>query len=149
MDTWLYGPLAPAGYAPFGAGCQGTAGVPALAAVDQLPWLGESFTLSLTRLPPAAPVFVLLGSSNATWGTLRLPLPLDFLGMTGCSLLASGEFAFPIASSGGSANLALPIPNAPSLLGGSFFNQGVVADWAANAFGATVSNAARGIPGAK
>ena len=92
---------------------------------------------------------VLLGGSRTSWGALTRPLRLDLIGMTGCSLLASGEVLFPVTPSGGIATLTLPVPNDPGLLGGLFFNQGFVRDPPANPFGATMSNAGEGRIGGK
>jgi hypothetical protein len=149
-DTWELGPQHEAAYVTFGAGCAGSAGTPALAAAGgQRPWIGESFTLVLTRLPGNATAAILLGSSRTSWGSLTLPLRLDAIGMTGCWLLASGELQFPVTPSGGMAALTLPVPNDPGLLGGMFFNQGLVGDPPANPLGATTSNGGEGKIGGK
>jgi hypothetical protein len=150
FDTWDYSLRNPPAYRTFGIGCAGTAGTPELASVfGQLPWLGEKFTIVLTKLPRAAPALVFLGRSNSSWGAVRLPLPLDSLGMPGCTLFVSGEIAIPVVSFLGGVNLGLPIPNDPSVLGSSFFSQAFVMDQPANVFGATASNAGEGRIGAR
>ena len=47
----------------------------------------------------------------------------------------------------GSASLNFPFPNQPSLLGFTFYTQGLVLDAAQNVLGATTSDAAVGIVG--
>ena len=116
---------------------------------NQRPWVGENFTLSVTGLPAAAPVIVLLGRSRSSWGSVSLPFPLDSLGMTGCTLFVSGELVFALPSSAGVAHLTLPIPGTSSLVGIPFVDQALVLDPPANTAGVTVSNAGDGRIGAK
>jgi len=47
----------------------------------------------------------------------------------------------------GSAKVTFPLPNATSLLGAKFFNQYLVVDPTANAFGIVTSNGGRGVIG--
>jgi hypothetical protein len=149
-DTWTYGPVSPASHTPFGAGCAGSAGVPALdAAPGQLPWLGDLFTLRVENLPPGNPGLLWLGTSRSAWGALTLPLDLTPLGMNGCALRVSGDFAFPFFSLTGSAAVPLSIPVDASLLGRLFFTQALVVDPGANAFGATTSNGGEGAIGGR
>jgi hypothetical protein len=149
-ETWEYGPTDPAAFAPFGRGCTGSAGTPALAAAPgRGPWLGANYAVELASLPASAPALVLLGRSKTSWGAITLPVPLDSLGMTGCTLFASAEFLFPVVAAAGVARLSLPIPDDRSLLGTTSFTQGLVVDPAANPFGATLSNAAEQRIGAK
>jgi hypothetical protein len=140
----------PAEHAPFGIGCAGSAGTPALAAAsDQRPWVGEPFTLELTRLPANAPALFMLGSSKTSWGAVPLPFALDPLGMPGCAWLVAGDLAVPAGSIGGTAQLKLGIPADAALIGRAFFDQALVADPPANALGITASNATAGRIGAK
>jgi hypothetical protein len=149
-DTWEYGPVHAAVYTPFGTGCAGSAGTPNLAAAaGQRPWLGESLTLECSQLPANAFAVLMLGSSRTSWGGIPLPIPLDFLGMAGCSLHVSGEFFFAVAASGGLARSTRSIPSDRSLLGGSLYYQALVSDPPANAFGATMSNAGQSTIGGK
>jgi hypothetical protein len=148
--TWEYGLTHAASLAPFGNGCAGSAGTPTLASLaGQAPWLGENLPVVLSRLPASAPALLLVGRSRTSWGAIALPAPLDALGMTGCTLFASAEVLIATASSAGVANVTIPIPNDASLLGASFFSQGLVADPPANAAATTASNAAEGKIGGK
>ncbi len=143
-DTWEYQSGIAAGYAGFGSGCTGSAGTPSLAAAaGQLPWIGASFTMEVASLPPAAAnvPFGILGTSNTSWGSRRLPLPLDPFGMRGCNLLASADLWFPLANAGGRASWSIAIPSVTSLRGVALYLQGGVLDPGANALGITLSNA--------
>ena len=90
-----------------------------------------------------------LGLSKTAWGQSNLPLDLTYLGMPGCSLFTSGELVFPVVNSGGTASLTLAVPNSTQLVGCLFYNQALVLDPPANAFGAILSNAGEGKLGAK
>jgi len=87
---------------------------------------------------------VWLGRSRTAWGSVNLPLDLTFAGLPGCALRTSPEFAFPVFNRTGRATLSLLLPQDAALLGASFYNQALVADRSANAFGATLSNAGEG-----
>lgn len=152
-DTWVYRVLPAANYLPFGKGCPGSAGTPLLEP-DPLwatrPWLGATFGLVVRNAPSGtlAPL-VLFGASRTAWPPLQLPLDLGPVGMPGCTLLASGEFALPTLRSGPDPSVALAIPFDPALLGGLFFNQAVVVDPGANPAGLTFSNAGQATIGAR
>src|SRR5262249_39673365 len=49
-SLYSYGPVAPATVTSFGSGCAGSAGVPVLAAAAG-PWLGETFTMTVSPIP--------------------------------------------------------------------------------------------------
>jgi hypothetical protein len=128
---------------PYGAGCQGTNGVPTFApATSSLPKINTVFSLDITKLPTAPGIVpILFGAGNAKWLTLDLPFSLTPLGLTGCGLevdLLGVLVAVP--SVNGSAKLNLPLPNASSLIGARFYMQALVPDSAANKGGLTVSN---------
>lgn len=148
-DTWQYAPTTPASYALFGAGCRGSAGVPALMNFAQRPWMGETFAVPLANLPANQPILMLLGSSKTTWFGFPLPLDLSSFGMSGCSLYVSGHSIQQVPNLGGATSWNLPIPNRQDLLGASFFHQALVVDPAANPAGATTSNAGEGKIGSK
>ncbi|HLQ37284.1 MAG TPA: hypothetical protein VK348_05770, partial [Planctomycetota bacterium] len=61
--------------APYGAGCTGSAGVPALTPTTN-PQLGTTFLLNATNLPPAA-VFAFLSMGFSRTTSLLGPLPLN------------------------------------------------------------------------
>jgi len=132
-------------YLPYGLGCAGTAGTPLLsAAPNSVPQVGSIFVAKVTNLPPSAGAILHFGVSNTSWGPVQLPIALDIIGMTGCAMYCSGEFAFPLFNEGGTATWTFLIPSYPGV---SFYNQAVVFDAGANPFGLTLSNAARGIIG--
>lgn len=149
-ETWSFDLGYPALYTPYGSGCTGTAGTPSLAAASgSLPWINSTFTAEVKNLPPTAPVAMFLGTSRTSWGPINLPFKLDALGATGCALLTGFEFATVVVSSGGTAKLSLPIPNDSNLLGAGWFQQALVIDPKANAFGASFSNGAAAVIGKK
>lgn len=143
----------PATFATFGTACNGSAGAPVLAAqAGSRPALGGSLTLAVTNVPPTTAMVVgVLGLSttaNATpLGSYPLPFDLTPIGMTGCTQFVSGDAVYVLSVAGGQAAWTLPIPNAVELLLLPFHVQALVPDTAANAFGATTSNAATGVIG--
>src|SRR6185436_13435448 len=148
-ETWSYGPVNPATLAPFGAGCAGSAGAPALFAVDgSLPWLGDALALAVEPVPPNAPVLLALGFSRTTFGGASLPASLDAIGMTGCTLLVSLDELLLAFSNGARADFTLTVPTTTSLVGLQFFAQAAVADALANPAGIVASNALEGRIGA-
>lgn len=142
-DTWIYG----AGARTFGAGCAGSAGVPALAAVDA-PRLGQNFSLQLTNLAPASPFALLtIGFSDQVSVLGALPAPLAGFGMPGCSAFTSAEAVVLVGASAGASTWTVAMPNDAGFVGLVLFYQGLSLDPAANAAGAAVSNALEGIVG--
>ncbi len=121
--------------------CAGsTGGIPVLSAKG-LPGIGKSFTVELARARPNTAALLSLGASNTSWGTFRLPLDLTPAGASGCKLLASLDvFGVRTTSASGTASVPFPIPNQTGLLGVRFYNQWIVVDQAANAFGFAFSN---------
>jgi hypothetical protein len=144
-DTWEYGPVDPATYAPFGAGCASTSGTASLGSDrGSLPWIGQTFTARLTDLgvrtgPGLA--FLLLGASRSMWGTVPLPLALDGIGMRGCSLYADPAAIVPLVSASGTATATIRIPILTTYVGVTLYNQGGAVDAGANQLGVTMTNA--------
>jgi hypothetical protein len=130
-------------YGVFGAGCQGSNGVPSLAAAPgSLPRTGMTLTLDLKNLRLAGgAAIVILGTRNDA------PLDLAGVGMPGCTLLTNILLVFPVLNTGGAASLPLPVPNDSSLLGALFYNQALVIDPGVNAFGGVMTNGGEGIIG--
>jgi len=131
-------------FTAFGNGCNGAAGAPVLAAqAGSVPTLGTSMAMQFSMLPAGGPPMIgVLGLSREAWGGVPLPLDLASIGMPNCTLDVRPDSTPWLTTSAGTAQWSLPIPNAPSLAGQSLFAQGFVMDLAANAFGATTSNAA-------
>jgi len=141
-DTWEYGPTYPAETVPYGHACAGSVGKPAHSA-QNLPWLGDTYTLTTAPLPAPALGFLFLGFDRTQWNGIPLPLDLTPAGMPGCTL----DVEIPLLAFAGSPNAtltwSLPIGTTPDLLGFSFFTQSLHLDPLANPLGATTSNALR------
>ncbi|MGE3174675.1 MAG: hypothetical protein AB7O97_18730 [Planctomycetota bacterium] len=143
-STWAYGATDAATFAPFGTGCAGPGSDPQLdRSAGSLPWLGGTFAVSITGLPPgAADLFVVFGLEQVP------PVELGFLGLPGCY-----QYVMPLTSDrlvglGGSAEWSQPVPNAPVLVGMPFYCQAVVADATATG-GAVLSNPGVGVVGVR
>ncbi len=148
--TWLLYNLRPASFSVIGQGCAGTVGVPKLSVpASSGAWLGETLTLSMEGMPVSSSWSLIVGLSNQSYIGGSLPADFSVLGMTGCSLFVSTEFASALAASGATGQLGLPIPNSTSLLGKDLFAQGFVVDPGANVLGAVFSNAGAATIGAK
>ena len=140
VGAYLYG-----NFAEFGSGCPGTVGTPSLSSRFQLgAFVGELFQLEMGTLPTGQGnvPFGFFGFSNTMWGPATLPQDLSFLFlMTGCSAFISPDFTFVLTNLGGSANWDLQVPMDRSLVGLTFYTQGMVLDPGANLGGGVVSNA--------
>jgi hypothetical protein len=147
LDTWSYTPSTVAvSYATVGAGCVGSAGIPTLqAALNSLPFAGQNFVVNVQSMPWTSLAFMALGFSSTSWNGAPLPIDLTSLGMSGCSIRVSVDNVFPISNVLGVGVWSIGIPS--GFGGGTFYNQAIVFDAAANAFGATMSNAKRAIVG--
>ena len=135
-DTWIYRTPLPADVAPFGSGCAGTIGTPALAAAPfSLPWLGDTTRLVVDAIPATEPGAAFVSS----FGSIP-PIPLVGVGMPGCDLLVPTDVVEFRAATAGRAEWQLAIPNALALAGVQFRQQAFVLDSAANALGLVASN---------
>ena len=128
-----------AGFGTFGPGCAGTLGTPSITA-NANPTLGSTLSLTVNNLPNSNMVMC-TGFSNTT--SLFGPLPYDVtpFGAPGCFLRASTEAVLFVAGANNQAVWNFAIPNNPAYSGIIYYNQAIAGDAAANAFGATVSNA--------
>ncbi|MFN3240269.1 MAG: hypothetical protein ACE37K_02025 [Planctomycetota bacterium] len=135
-------------YAPFGVGCSGSLGVPALAAqAGSRPALGATFSLTIDNLPFSSALVATGLSNTQTGGGLPLPLDLTVLGMTGCTQYVDALVLDFVVGAANQADWSWAIPNQPDLFGATFFNQAFAFDPAANGFGWTASNAGGGALG--
>lgn len=142
QDTWTGATTAPATVTGFGAGCPGSAGVPAFVHPPaELPWTGGMLRQLVAALPAGQPAFALLGFSRTAWGALALPLPLDSYGMPGCALFTSVDASVPLPRTGTTAELVLPVPALPVLAGLRLHAQTAVLDPGTNAAGLIGSDA--------
>ncbi|HEX5054201.1 MAG TPA: hypothetical protein VFZ65_20650 [Planctomycetota bacterium] len=139
----------PAGhYESYGAGCNGTAGVPRLGWAG-LPLAGASFDLLLDRAVANTISLLTLGDSDTNANGLPLPFSLQPLGAPGCSLLSSSTVTVAsLVDAAGQAALTVSLPPDPSLVGFRFYDQWFCFDAAANAFGFTASNGGAATVGA-
>ncbi|HEX6810153.1 MAG TPA: hypothetical protein VF384_00895 [Planctomycetota bacterium] len=137
-DTWEYG----AQFQPFGMGCAGSAGVPAL--VGGLPAKpGATCTADITNLPLGSPFALMaLGLSRTQWAGGSLPVLLTPLGMPNCRSYTSLDQLLVVPASGGTATWTWDVPALPGLVGQALYVQGVSWDPGVNALGLTMSNAA-------
>jgi hypothetical protein len=120
-------------------GCAGTRPATRLVPRDT-PKIGRTLEVTLFDLPMHAAVMVMGWSQTS-------PQSLDGLGMPGCAAHISLDAAMGVVGQNNQAKWLLPIPDQPTLLGITFYNQALVLDPQANAFGAVVSDAAEGVVG--
>jgi hypothetical protein len=120
---------APPGISTFGVGCTSSSGtVPRVGATGS-PLVGASFSVHVSRTIGGTLAVLLLGVSDSMWGAVPLPARLGPLGMPGCNLLTSVDFAVPVLTSpGGAATMSLAVPSSGSLVGVTAFAQWYVVD---------------------
>lgn len=105
------------------------------------PEIGTSFDVLLDLALPSTSAALFVGSSNAMWNSVPLPIGLGPLGAAGCSILASGEIIAPVVvNATGAASLTIAIPDLAALVGAVFYNQFYVVDPLANGSGLAWSN---------
>lgn len=143
-DTWTT-PASPATALAFGTGC-GAPNLTLLPDQSALPILGFVAKATITNLPvPVA--FCSLGWSSTTFGSASLPMPLGFLGLTGCDLLQSGDFGgawWPTLLTGpDTADFRFSVPALGFLLGLHIYVQAWAIAPGANPAGLIVSNGVR------
>lgn len=131
QDTWEYDNQARlAVAASAGTGCPASSPLVLSPAPASRPILGSTFIMQATGLPAGSASvspFATLGLSEASYQGFPLPLGLDGLGLTGCTLyhdavVVGVPFAPPVA---GLAQLLWPLPNQYSLLGFNCFVQAI------------------------
>lgn len=116
-------PAVTAAAVAFGTGC-GTPALGFVPAASARPLLGHSGGATVVNAPTLVAA-VALGASDQFLGAVPLPLALDGLGMTGCSLLQSTELVpLPLTPlSQNSLALSVPVPATLSLLGARVYLQ--------------------------
>jgi hypothetical protein len=151
-DVWELLSQAPvaATFTPFGQGCAGPVGTPALSAgPGSLPRIGTTFVARLDNLP-ASPLNVpigVLGYDATAWNGSPLPLSLDPLGFTGCQAWIAPSLSVSLVNANGSANWNIGVPFAVPLVGVNFYLQGGVLAPGWNPGGMVFSNAGHGVIG--
>ncbi|MCB9885746.1 MAG: hypothetical protein H6838_09650 [Planctomycetes bacterium] len=125
-------------YVSFASGCAGTQ--PAARLVPrETPFIGGTQEVRVFDLPQNC-AFVVFGWNQTAPLSLAPAMP-------GCFQHVSVDAAFFVTGQHGNAKFEFPIPDWPGLVGLSFYNQALVFDPGANALGAVVSDAARGVIG--
>lgn len=124
-DTWEFGPATGPRFTSYGAGCQGSAGVPTLQAFGGAPpALGTGFGFTVGNCPAAGGVGLLaVGDSNYQYGPFPLPFDLAALGWPGCMLYTAPLNTVTYIHSGGVGTVGFPIPSNPLLAGYTFHAQ--------------------------
>jgi hypothetical protein len=137
--------------ATYGVGCSGGGLSPALAVVaGSAPRPGQTFSLRVQGLAvAAAPLSVgAVGFSDVLWNGLPLPFDLGAIGMAGCQLWTDVAITDALTTTaGGTATLAIALPNTPSLVGGAFYAQAFPLAPTANAAGILATNAVAALVG--
>ena len=131
-------------YERFADGCPGSTTLAITAAAP--PSLAAGFGVTIASLPVGV-AFLATGFSNTTAGTTALPFDLTQLGMPGCRLNVALDHVEAVAG-GTAATVSWTLPNAPSLLGTTFYQQAFVPDPGLNTLGARMSEAMVGVVGA-
>lgn len=145
FDTWIYRTPLPATVEPFGSGCAGSAGTPALANVaHRLPWLGDTVQNRVSGIAPGEPGAIFVSSFGAI-----PPIDLTFLGLTGCDLLVPLDVLELAPAVAGAADWSYTVPNDTALAGVAWRQQAFPFDAAANPFGLAASNAVLGTFGVR
>ena len=128
---------------PFGNGCAGTTGMPALIP-NQLPAVGQPFSVALINIPANTIGLLVLGNSHA--GFSGGVLPLAPIGMPGCTLYANLDVLSLIPNTGpfGAYVWGEVLPSQPQIAGALFSMQFFFLDLPANAFGLSSTGGAIG-----
>ncbi|HEX5051231.1 MAG TPA: hypothetical protein VFZ65_05630 [Planctomycetota bacterium] len=144
--------VAPFGaYVPFGTGCTGSGGMPALTPAGP-PAIGQVSVLTVQN-PPVNFVVGLgvLGFSNTTWQGSPLPAELTSLGMPSCWLGIAPESLWLFTQQAGLAQWSYLLPADPGLVGLHFYVQALLVDPLvpdpANTLMAVMTNSLAGVIG--
>ncbi len=115
----------------YGVGCGGL-----VSGWTGTPSIGATVELKLFGAEPFEPVSLLVGTSDAVWLGIPLPLDLGLFGANGCQLLAAPQVQLQLAAnSTGESTLVWNIPSDGGLVGTSLFTQWAslpatgVSDW--------------------
>ncbi|MCC6782266.1 MAG: hypothetical protein IT457_05455 [Planctomycetes bacterium] len=117
-----------------GAGCIGSNGVVPLHTItwpggQQGPQQGTVTVYRLANARPNAPAALNLGFSNTSWGAFALPLNLNFIGVTGCTLyhdIVSTESLGTTAF--GTSQIGFTWPVNPAAIGLPLYTSWVIID---------------------
>lgn len=119
----------------YGTGCQSGGGIPATISLTT-PTTGEELRIRGRRMTPVAPVTLLIGVNDQSFGGLPLPFDLTAFFMSGCSIYTSGDLTVTALSTGqGRTTTNILLPNDPALVYSRVYFQHAVLDLGANPFG--------------
>ncbi|MFO1054544.1 MAG: hypothetical protein U1F36_20165 [Planctomycetota bacterium] len=104
------------------------------AAVGSRPVLGSNFTMVVSNMPSPTPLGIV------GLGFTRTSIDLSLIGMSGCTLLQSGETSLPLPATPPSASVSVHVPNVVSLAGLSLYAQGITVSPFQNTAGLLTSN---------
>lgn len=114
------------------SGACGGNGIPSLSCTS--PLMGSSSSLTLGNVQPGSLSFHMLGFTDPN-------VPLTVLGAPGCKARTTGDIFYPgVASGAGQLQQSVALPADPSVLGVTFYAQGLSIDPGANQLGISFSN---------
>ncbi|MEO6594382.1 MAG: hypothetical protein ABIP94_06485, partial [Planctomycetota bacterium] len=153
LSSVIPAPYVAASYATFAAnGTCGTAPFPTLVRqfTSEVPTLGNTFARQVTLCPPNAPYILMQGfsSTTANGGAVILPYDMTGVGAPGCTINVDPlVLTVGMTDATGVADLIFLLPSSASLRGMVVFDQVIVQNLLANAFGVQVSNYGRILSG--
>lgn len=127
-------------YSRTAQGCPGSAGIPSLVPCST-PQIGKTLRVNARALPIGVALIAFSWQAQAT------PVSLAGLGMPGCDLHVFADAVFALAGNQSEVPIDVVIPRASQLRGVRFYNQMLVLDPSANAFGAVMSDAMEALIG--
>ncbi len=147
-ETWFLFNRHPATASRMSSGCASasTGVTPSLdpaSTLGNLPWIGDTFTLEMSDVPPGGRPIAMLGTTDRSWAGRPLPLSLTlFGGGPGCTLdIAPAATPAMTPGPGNTARFDLPIPNVRALVGLNLYGQGAVLEPAGSSSVLTTTNA--------
>ena len=112
--------------------------VPVMSATTR-PLIGSTMDFELSNARGGTPALMLLGASDSSWGSLKLP----FNYAANCNILVAGDIIVPfVTDSAGDGKVGIPLPNTKALIGVVTFQQFFVVDQG-NKIGVIGSNGSR------
>ncbi|MFO1050784.1 MAG: S8 family serine peptidase [Planctomycetota bacterium] len=113
-----------------------------------IPLIGRQVQFNLSQARPGSPGILFYGFSETSFGGTPLPLLLDGIGATGCSLLTSSEISQVLfTGASGQFSTFFAIPADPALVAARFYSQCAIVDPAINTLGMVFSNGLRMVIG--
>lgn len=127
-----------------GTGCPASNRKAPLLSFDTPPALGSSNKAVLTDLASGARAALFFGTSDTSYGAIKLPFELKSLGAAACWLRTDVLLVFPnVANAQGRCDFTLTFPNESRFRGATITTQGLVFDSRANTLGLALSRLAK------